>query len=223
MRVRLQREIERLNRRVISLGALVEERFRMAVKAIECRDPGLAHKVVEGDLQVDKREVDLEEECLKILALHQPVADQLRYIIAVLKLNSDLERIGDLAVNIAERAEAVTKLEPILNPFDYSVMVERTGTMLSNSLDALVNRDLHLAFEVCAADDDVDAIKTAVQIQLAQEIRKNPSHVESLLSFYLVSRHLERIADHATNIAEDVIYMITGDIHRHRGPASTSD
>jgi phosphate transport system protein len=223
MRVRLQRDIERLNKTVISLGTLVEERFRLAVKAIECRDPELARKVIEGDFEIDQREVDLEEDCLKILALHQPVADHLRYIIAVLKLNNDLERIGDLAVNIAERAEAVAQAGATQNPFDYCVMVERTGEMLSNSLDALVNRDLNLALQVCAADDDVDVIKTAIQNQFAEEIRKDRNDVDSLISFYLVSRHLERIADHATNIAEDIIYMITGEIHRHRGASFTSE
>ncbi len=217
MRVRLQRDIERLNKAVISLGALVEERFRLAMKAIESRDPELARKVIDGDIEIDHSEVDLEEECLKILALHQPVADQLRYIIAVLKLNNDLERIGDLAVNIAERAEIVVQRGKVQNPFDYCLMAERTGEMLGNSLDALVNRDLNLAFRVCAADDDVDLIKTAIQAQFADEICKARNDVESLLSLFLVSRHLERIADHATNIAEDVIYMITGEIHRHRG------
>jgi phosphate transport system protein len=217
MRIKLQRDIDKLNKRVISLGALVEERFRMAVKAIECRDPELARKVIDGDLEIDQTEVDAEEDCLKILALHQPVADNLRYIVAALKLNNDLERIGDLAVNIAERAEFIGTAEGLHVPFDYVTMCQKTEEMLQKSLDSLVNQDLNLAFQVCAMDDDVDFMKDTMQSQFAAEIRKDQSHIEALISLWLVSRHLERIADHATNIAEDVIYMITGEIHRHRG------
>jgi len=217
MRVKLQRDIDKLNKSVISLGALVEERFRMAVKAIECRDPELARRVVEGDAEIDQTEVDVEEECLKILALHQPVADNLRYIIAILKLNNDLERIGDLAVNIAERAALISSEEGLHVPFDYFTMCQKTEEMLQKSLDSLVNMDLRLAYQVCAQDDDVDFMKEAMQSQFAAEIRKNQGHIEAMINLWLVSRHLERIADHATNIAEDVIYMITGEIHRHRG------
>ena len=217
MRVRLQRDIDKLNKSILSLGALVEERFRLAVKAIECRDSKLAEKVIEGDAEIDEREVDIEEDCLKILAIHQPVADHLRYIVAVLKMNNDLERIGDLAVNIAERAELISSHHPIPIPFDYFTMAQRVQEMLEKSLDSMVNRDVSLAYEVCAEDDEVDIMKSAMQSQFADEIRKNQDHVEALIDLFLVSRHLERIADHATNIAEDVIYMITGEIHRHRG------
>ncbi len=217
MRVRLQRDIDKLNKNILSLGALVEERFRIAMKAIECRDANLAEKVIDGDREIDEREVDIEEDCLKILAIHQPVADHLRYIVAVLKMNNDLERIGDLAVNIAERAELISSQDPIPIPFDYFTMAQRVQEMLEQSLDSMVNRDVALAYEVCAQDDDVDIMKTAMQGQFAEEIRKGQEHVESMINLFLVSRHLERIADHATNIAEDVIYMITGEIHRHRG------
>jgi phosphate transport system protein len=217
MRVRLQRDIDKLNKRILSLGALVEERFRLAVKAIECRDAGLAQKVIEGDAEIDEREVDIEEDCLKILAIHQPVADHLRYIVAVLKMNNDLERIGDLAVNIAQRAELITALDRTPIPFDYFTMAQRVQEMLEKSLDSMVNRDVALAYEVCAEDDDVDIMKNAMQAQFAEEISKSQDHVQALIDLFLVSRHLERIADHATNIAEDVIYMITGEIHRHRG------
>jgi phosphate transport system protein len=218
MRIRLQRDIDKLKRQVVSLATLVEERFRLAVRAVECRDAELARMVILGDAEIDQKEVDIEEECLKILALHQPVADHLRYIVSVLKLNNDLERIGDLAVNIAQKAEVVaTQLElPI--PFDYVTMSQRAGEMLEESLNSLVNLDLHLAYRVCAQDDEVDFMKSAMQQQFADEIRKTKDeHIESLIHLFLISRHLERIADHATNIAEDVIYMITGEIHRHRG------
>jgi phosphate transport system protein len=216
MRVRLQRDIEKLTKRILSLAALVEERFRQAVKAIECRDEKLAEQVIEGDAEIDHLEVDVEEECLKIFALHQPVADHLRYIVAVLKMNNDLERIGDLAVNIAERVPFISSQPKIQIPFDYFTMAQRAGEMLEKSIDSLVNRDAGLAYEVCAADDDVDIMKRAMQSLFAQEIMKDQSNVEAMINLFLVSRHLERIADHATNIAEDVIYMITGEIHRHR-------
>ncbi len=217
MRMRLQRDIEKLKKRIVRLSTLVEERFHMSVKAIECRNASLAAKVINGDIEIDQEEVDIEEECLKILALHQPVADHLRYIVAVLKMNNDLERIGDLAVNIAQRAETISEHYGCQIPFDYFTMAQRTGEMLEKCLDSLVNMDLTLAYEVCAEDDDVDFMKNMMQNQFAQEVRKNPENTESLIDLFLISRHLERIADHATNIAEDVIYMITGEIHRHRG------
>ncbi len=216
MRIRLQKAIDKLNTRLVELAALVEKRFRLAIKAVECRDVKLANQVIEGDIEIDQQEVDLEEECLKILALHQPVADQLRYIVAVLKMNNDLERIGDLAVNIAQTVELVAKNRDIQIPFDYFTMAQQAQEMLEKSLDALVNRDLTLAFQVCAQDDDVDTMKEAMQDLFAKEICKNPDRSEALIELFLVSRHLERIADHTTNIAEDVIYMISGAIHRHR-------
>jgi len=217
MRIRLQRDIDRLKKRVIELGTLVEERYTMAVRAIECRDIQLARKVILGDIDIDQMEVDVEEECLKILALHQPVADQLRYIVAILKMNNDLERIGDLAVNIAQRLEfsTVSKDSPI--PFDYFTMCQRVEEMLRNALDSLVNMDLDLAYQVCAADDEVDFMKHMMQSQFLQKVREHSEDLEQLINLFLISRHLERIGDHATNIAEDVIYMITGQIHRHRG------
>lgn len=217
MRIRLQRDIDKLKTRVVSLAEMVEERFRMAVKSIECRDARLARHVADGDVEVDEFEVDIEEECLKILALHQPVADQLRFIVAILKMNSDLERIGDLAVNIAQRSELIAAHGQFSVPFDYFTMCQKSGEMLEKSLDALVNMDLLLAYRVLRQDDDVDLMKHAMQKQFAQEARRKPDRVDFLINLFLVSRHLERIADHATNIAEDVIYMITGEIHRHRG------
>ncbi|MBI5250574.1 MAG: phosphate signaling complex protein PhoU [Desulfomonile tiedjei] len=217
MRIRLYRDAEKLKMRIISLGALVEERFRIACKAIDSRDAQLARKVIDGDIDIDRLEVDIEEDCLKILALHQPVADQLRYIVAILKMNNDLERIGDLAVNIAERAESVIRRCNLTVPFDYSTMFRKTEEMLVRSLDSLVNMDLLLAYEVLSRDDEVDSMKSSIQAQFALEIGKSQGDTESMINLFLVSRHLERIADHATNIAEDVIYMITGEIHRHRG------
>jgi phosphate transport system protein len=216
MRIRLQKAIDKLNARLVALAGLVEKRFRLAIKAVECRDVALANQVIQGDIEIDHQEVDIEEECLKILALHQPVADHLRYIVAVLKMNNDLERIGDLAVNIAQTVEIVAKYREIQIPFDYFTMAQAAQEMLEKSLDALVNKDLSLAYHVCAQDDDVDTMKEAMQALFAKEVCKKPEHTEALIELFLVSRHLERIADHTTNIAEDVIYMISGAIHRHR-------
>jgi phosphate transport system protein len=217
MRIRLQRDLERLKKRAIELGTLVEERFRLAMKAIESRDDRTARKVIEGDTEIDQFEVDLEEECLKVLALHQPVADQLRYIVSVLKMNNDLERIGDLSVNIAQHASFLAAKRSLHIPLDYFRMSHKVDEMLKNSLDSLVNTDVELAYQVCAADDEVDRMKHAMQAEFAEKLRSNQDELEPLIDLFLISRHLERIADHATNIAEDVIYIITGEIHRHRG------
>ena len=216
-RVRLGRKIENLKKRVLALGSQVEDHVRLSVKAITTGDPEMATRVIDGDLEIDQAEVDLEEECLEILALHQPVAIDLRYIVAVMKINNDLERIGDLAVNIAETAVYVASRRRVDLPFDYGPMAEKTRIMLKKSLDAFVTMDVKIAFEVCAQDDEVDYMKHFIHKQFEQKIREPDGELEALVHLFLVSRHLERIADHATNIAEDVIYMVTGDIHRHRG------
>ncbi len=216
MRIRLRGDIEKLKKRVAGLAALVEERFRMAIRALEVNDPWLAEQVIAGDLVIDHEEVDVEEECLKILALHQPVADDLRLIVSMLKMNNDLERIGDLAVNIAQHARFIASCDDRVSvPFEYFTMAQKAQDMLKKSLDSLVNVDVNLAYQVCAADDEVDKMKYAMQNSFAEEIKRNQNNIESLINLFLISRHLERIADHATNIAEDVIYMIVGRIHRH--------
>ena len=216
MSVHLQKEIENLKRNVLSLGADVEENVHKAVQSLRKRDSSLAEEIIAADYYIDRREVDLEEECLKILALHQPVAIDLRFVIAVLKINNDLERIGDLAVNIAEQAVFLTSEPPIDIPFDFAGMSDKTKVMLKNSLDALVNMDPKLARAVCAADDEVDAINRKMYGQVQDGIRKKIEQMESLIHYLGVARHLERIADHATNIAEDVIYMVDGEIVRHK-------
>lgn len=212
----LQREIEKLKKHMLTLGTVVEESVRRSVIAIEKRDAKLAERVIEDDLEIDRMEVDLEEEGLKILALHQPVAIDLRYIVAVLKIDNDLERIGDLAVNIAERAAFLATQPPIDIPFDFPTMVEKAQAMLRKSLDALVDMDEELAYEVCAADDEVDAINREMYRLVEEGIRSHPERVQCLIHLLSASRHLERIADHATNIAEDVIYMIEGEVVRHK-------
>ena len=215
MTVHLERELDRLKKKILALGAIVEERVRMAIKAMETRDRELAKKVIEADDEIDQIEVDVEEECLKILALYQPVAIDLRFIVAVIKINNDLERIGDIAVNIAERAAFLATQGKLDIPFDFAGMAEKTQSMLKKSIDALVNMDSNLAWEVGAADDEVDAINRAMYLQVQDGIRKNIDRMECLIHLLQASRHLERIADHATNVAEDVIYMISGEIVRH--------
>jgi len=211
----LQRELDRLKKRILSLGAMVEERVRMARKAIETRDGQLAQKIIDMDHEIDESEVEIEEECLKILALHQPVAVDLRFLSAVIKINNDLERIGDEAVNIAERVLILSKREKLEIPFDYSFMAEKTESMLKKSLDAVVNMDLDGAVKVCISDDEVDDLQNEAYDVIKQAIKDNPDRVSYLINLLLISRHLERIADHATNIAEEVVYMIEGEIVRH--------
>ncbi len=212
----LQFEIENLKKSILYLGAVVEENVQKAVIAIESRDEKLAQNAIETDTEIDRNEVDLEEECLKVLALYQPVAGDLRFIISILKINNALERIGDLAVNIAERAFYLAKHERLEIPFNLSGMAEKVRAMLRQSLDAMVNADSKLAYEVCAADETVDEINRDAYNKVKIAIHEHLDQVDSLLALLSVSRYLERIADHATNIARDVIYMLEGEIVRHR-------
>ncbi|VBB42785.1 Phosphate-specific transport system accessory protein PhoU homolog [uncultured Desulfatiglans sp.] len=211
-----QRELAHLKKRILTLGALVEDRVRMAIQAIETRDGELAREIIKADREVDEIEVEVEEECLKILALHQPVAVDLRFITAVIKINNDLERIGDEAVNIAERVVNIAKRPPLNVPFDYSRMTEKAESMVKSSLDALVNMDVDLAYKVCLMDDEVDEMNRRIYDKVKDTIMLHPDRVAYLINMLLVARHLERIADHATNIAEEVIYMIEGEISRHQ-------
>jgi len=213
----LQREIDKLKKKILSIGAFVEESVQMAVRAVEQRDSVLADRVINGDVELDQAEVDLEEDCLKILALHQPVAIDLRFIIAVLKMNNDLERIGDLAVNIAERALLLNTQVKVNTPYDLHRQAERTQWMLHSSFDAMINLDSTLARKICGADEEVDAINREMYDLVKEAIRKDPQHLDTLIALLSVSRYLERIADHATNIAEDVVYMTEGIIARHKG------
>jgi len=216
MKHHLHREIDKLKTMLLSLGTDVEESVYKSVQALDKRDVRQAEQVISGDQPIDRFEVYLEEECLKILALYQPVAIDLRFVIAVLKINNDLERIGDLAVNIAERAVHLSKEEPVEVPFDFVGMAEKVRGMLKQSLDALVNLDPRAARDVCAADDEIDAIHKNAYPLISEAITRHPHQIAPLLQYLGVSRYLERIADHATNIAEDVIYMADGDIVRHR-------
>ena len=212
----LNREVEKLKKMLLALSAIVEESVHRAVVSIERRDEKLARKVIDTDIEIDHIEVDVEEECLKILALHQPVAIDLRFVISLLKINSDLERIGDHAVNIAEHAVFLASQPRVDIPFDMTAMAEKSKAMLKMSLDSLVNLDSALDRKVILADDEVDAMNREMYSRVEEAIRRSPEKIEILIHFLNVSRHLERLADHATNIAEDVIYMIDGEIIRHK-------
>jgi phosphate transport system protein len=216
MPAHLRREIENLKKEVLTLGAMAEQAVREATRAIESRDEKLARQIMEEDFRVDDMEVQVEETCLKILALHQPVAIDLRFIIAVLKINNDLERVGDLAVNVAERAAFLATQPPVDISFDFREMTRRAQEMLKKSLDALVNLSAESAREVLASDDAIDAMNREMFLLVQDAIHAHPRQTESLIHLLSASRHLERIADHATNIAEDVLYMIEGEIVRHK-------
>ncbi len=209
-------EVEKLKKKTLYLSAIVEESFQKAISAFQDRDEKLAKMVIDSDYEIDRLEVDLEEECLKVLALYQPVASDLRYIASILKIDNELERIGDLAVNVSKSLLNMSKLDKVQVPKDFEVMAEKSRIMLRKSLDALMHMDGSLAYKVCAADDEVDAIKREIYNRIREQIRTNPDLLESLLNLLSVSRYLERIADHATNIAEDVIYMLEGEIVRHK-------
>jgi phosphate transport system protein len=215
MRVHFQRDIDRLKQQLLSLGAVVESEVRMAVRAIEERDMALAEQVIRHEAQADVLEVNVEEECLKILALHQPVAADLRYVISVLKINQDLERIGDLAVHIAERGTYLFTQPPVETSFRIGEMAEKAQAMLKKVLDAFVSLDADAARAVCMADADIDQINRDISKHAEEKLARDPGLVDGLLQVINIARHLERIADHATNIAEDLIYMIEGRIVRH--------
>lgn len=211
----LQREIEDIKKSLMRLSTVVEQRLSMAIEALEDRKPELAQQVMQKDIEIDTMEVELEEECLKILALHQPVAIDLRTLVTVMKINNELERIGDLAVNIAERAEYLSSQKPPPEGFDFPGMMGKVAKMLRNSLDSIVNVNADTAYEVCAADEEVDEMNRQMYELVKSLCLEGSEGINTLIHLLSVSRHLERIADHATNIAEDVIYMITGDVVRH--------
>ncbi len=209
------RELEKIKKMILSLGTMVESRVNMVSDAIGDFDGKLAVKIIQADHEIDAMEVEVEEECLKLIALYQPVAVDLRFLIAVIKINNDLERIGDQAVNIAERIETISAQPKAEFFFDYAPMVEKAEFMLKKSLDSLVNLDIDEAFRVLQLDDEVDRIKSEAYDKIKAAMQQAPNHLGYLINLLLISRHLERLADHATNIAEEVIYMIEGEIVRH--------
>ena len=211
----IERQIESLKERILRVGTLVEEAISKSITALINRDVPLAQRVMANDEEIDRMEVEVEEECLKILALYQPVAADLRLVVAVLKINNDLERMGDLAKNIAKRVAQLAG-QTIDLPAEIRSMAMQAQEMVKQCLDAVVRGDPALARQVREEDDAVDAARQRVQRRVMAGIKAYPENAESLLRINSVSKHIERIADMATNIAEDVVYMVEGDIVRHR-------
>lgn len=213
----LAKAVEKLKKMLLTLSGIIEENLSEAIKAVLARDTIKAKQIHDYDDQVDQMEVDIEEECLKILALHQPVAVDLRFIIAVLKINNDLERIGDLSVNLAKIAGYILETPGCDIPFDYISMGDKVRAMLRKSLNSLVNMDAEMAREVCASDEEIDKINRSVYKLVSELMKKHPEKYDCLINAISISRYLERIADQTTNIAEDVVYMVEGKIVRHTG------
>ena len=214
----LQHDLDRLKKEILAMGAMVEDAIHDAIRSLVDRDAELARAAFAGDDAIDRKELEVEDMCLKMLALHQPVAADLRYIVAVLKVNNDLERMGDLAQNIAERAQFLSTHEPLKIDIDFARMLAAVRRMVSQSLDALVNQDPELARAVCRQDDEVDQLQKHMFEELTALMTRDPSTVDRAVQLLSVSRHLERIADSATNVAEDIVFMVEGDIIRHRPP-----
>jgi len=211
-----ENQIESIKKKILHLTAMVEQNLEEAVRSVNERDLKLAVKIISTDDAIDHFEVEIEEDCLKTLALYQPVASDLRFIITVLKINSDIERIGDLAVNIAQRAKTLAESKNNKVPFDLSGMAHLTLIMVKKSTDALVLLDANLAREVITMDDKIDDMHRGAYEAIEKEIVKDPHAVEYYINLLGVSRYLERIADHSTNIAEDVVYLVEGHIVRHQ-------
>ena len=212
----LQKDIEALKEKIIEMGEFVEDRVYQATMSIINRDKAQAQSVINGDAEIDTIEVSIEEESMKLLALYQPVAVDLRFIIAVMKINNDLERVGDLAVNIAERSAFLATQDPIEFPFDLRAMAEQAEAMLSRSIDALINLDVKEACRIRSEDDQVDAYNREMYTRIKDDLLSQPENINALLHAVSIGRHLERIADHATNIAEEVIYLVEARIVRHK-------
>jgi phosphate transport system protein len=215
MATQLQREIGNLKKSILTLSALVEDNLRRALSAVENRDEALAAEVIERDFPIDLMEVDVEEDCLKALALYQPVAGDLRFIVTTIKINTTLERVGDLAVNIAERARLLAAMDPPIVAFDLAGMAAKAQRMVSSALDSLVNSDGAVARAVLLADDEIDDLDREFTTKLNEAAREHPEWLDAVIQLLQISRFIERVADHATSIAEDVIYMSEGEIPRH--------
>lgn len=213
----LLRDLEQLADDLLHMTTATETAFARALESILTRNAELARKVVEGDGEVDRMEVHLEEDGLKILALHVPVAGDLRFVISAIKMNHDLERIADIAANIAKRTLEMAALPPVAPPEGFDVMAQHARTMLREAILALVRRDPELARRVCVADDEVDMLQRQILKQLEERMMREPHNIPALLRWTNAVRNIERIADGATNLAEDVIYLEEGEIIRHKG------
>lgn len=218
MSVHLENALSNLKGKLLTLSSMVEKSCQQAVRSVKDRNIEMAQQVIDEDDKIDLFEVEVEEDCLKILALYQPVAIDLRIVISCLKINNDLERIGDLAKNISSKSIFISQNDPIEFPFDFKGMTTQTALMLNNALKSFVDMNPKLAKEVCEADSEVDKIHYNMYKRIYKELKKEPDnevHAELLVGYLSISRSLERIADYTTNIAEDVIYMVEGKIIRH--------
>jgi len=212
----MQKELSGIKAKILDIGTHVEHNLFRSIQAVDQLDGSCLQAIFDEDKVIDQMEVDLEEDILKILALYQPVAGDLRFVVSVLKINNDLERIGDLAVNIARLASFLSQEEPVKVPFNFEEMSQLVRGMLKSALDSLVNMDSKQAHTVCRDDDKVDEIHRKMYGKVYAKIESSPSRAKAYIHYLSISRHLERIADSTTNIAEDVIYMIEGVIIRHR-------
>ncbi|HTA76634.1 MAG TPA: phosphate signaling complex protein PhoU [bacterium] len=218
MQISFDEELSTLKEKILLMGSKVEESIRLALKAIVDRDSRLAKKVIQSDRDINDIEIEIDEICHRLLALHQPMAGDMRFITSAMKINSDLERQGDLAVNMAERALTLNEVAPLKPFIDIPRLAGITQEMVKVSLDSLVNRDPKLARAVCERDDEVDNLNDQIIRELISYMLEDRANIKRALDLILVSRYLERIADHATNVAEDVIYMVEGkDIRHSRG------
>jgi len=213
-----QEELEALQGRLLEMGGLAEERVSAAVQSLVSRDIAAIERVLYGDEPINALHVEIDSRCFKLFALHQPMATDLRAIVSAVKINTDLERVGDLAVNIAEAAKRYATHPPVKKLIDIPQMGDIAQEMLHDALDAFVRRDTVLAQAVLNEDDRLDGLKTQIFRELLDYMLKDPATVEPALDLILVSRHLERIGDHATNIAEDVIFMVSALDVRHHTP-----
>jgi phosphate transport system protein len=216
MSIHLIRDLESLHRHILSMCAMVEEMIHSAIDELGEPSPRLAMQLAQRDDDIDRWDVQIEEECLKILALHQPVAIDLRRITAVLKISAELERVADLGVNIAERVSALADWPQMVIPDKLKEMAGLSVDMLHRAIDAYVSLDAPMARQVCGEDDAVDRMNREIIDELAAVMKTSPDLVEPALHLFSASRHVERVADHATNIAEDVVYLVEGAIIRHR-------
>ena len=216
-----QDELDSLKERLLAMGGLAEERVRESVRGLMDRDGAALDAVLGGDQPINNLHIELDDRCFKLLALHQPMAADLRVIVAAVKINTDLERVGDLAINIAEAGKRYLRHAPVKPLIDIPRMGELAQSMLRDALDAFVRRDIALAEAVLAADDTLDALKTQIFRELLTYMLQNPATIEPALDLILISRHLERIGDHATNVAEDVIFILSAKDVRHTGSAGT--
>ena len=213
-----EEELEQLKTRLLEMGGLAEQRVRASVHALVQRDLALVDQVLNGDGAINELHIEIDRRSFTLLALHQPMAVDLRAIVAAVKINTDLERVGDLAVNIAEAVRRYVRHPPVKQLIDIPRMADIAQRMLRDALDAYVRRDVGLAQAVLNEDDALDALKTQVFRELLTYMLQSPSTIEPSLDLILISRHLERIGDHATNVAEDVIFMVSArDVRHHAG------